>query len=114
MTKRLKIEAINLDQNDLERSVRNAYDIYKNIEGMYYYLDGEAEMDIALLDDFRITLGDMSDQIHELKWIIERIITPYRERLHQQYMEEMKQENGFDLEAFMEKERTDPDMDGRC
>jgi len=102
----LKVKHQDLPEQLLQNIVDLAEQLRNMSETIFYYMESEAELDLDTVDDFRIQAGDMGDLTFELKYKIDMLIKPYRQQLHE---EQTKM-----LQAWMEREQNDPDMDGRC
>ena len=102
--KQVLVKHSDLNQRALDKITRLAEQIRNTAEGIYNYMDGEAELDMDTVDTFRIECGDLGDLAHELKIELDVMATPYRAEMIK----------AFEYNRWMENEKNDPDMDGRC
>lgn len=77
------------DPRDMADAEHMLESIRNSVESMLYYIRDEAELNVMTLDDYRITLGDIGDEVFALKHLMAKFVQPYREEIYEAMTEEL-------------------------
>jgi hypothetical protein len=81
------------DARDMADAEHMLEQIRNKIEGMLYYIRDEAELDVCQLDDYRIDLGDIGDEVFALKQIMAGFTQNYRTEIYDALTEDLELTN---------------------